>query len=82
MKVPLASAAGLDPPSALLILNHELLELLLELLLSEVTALLALFELGVEAVYLSKIHSLILRLGHLALASLRSLFVNMEGQMA
>jgi hypothetical protein len=29
-----------------------------------------------------KIHSLIFKLGHLALASIRCLFINLEGQMA
>jgi hypothetical protein len=56
--------------------------LFVELLLSEATALLALFELGMAAVNLSKIYSLILKPGHLALASIRSLFVSLEGQMA
>jgi len=82
MIVPVARAAGLDPPTALPILNHQLLQLLIELLVGKIAGFMTTFEFGVAAVCFSKIHSLILRLGHLALASIGCLFVNLEGKMA
>jgi len=80
--VPLASCAGLDPPTVLLILNHQLLQLLVELLVGKSAGFVTPFDLRVTAVCFVKIHSLIFKLGHLALASIRCLFINLEGQMA
>ena len=69
MVVPLSSGAGLDPPTVLLILNHQLLQLLVELLVGKSASFVTPFDLGVTAVCFLKIHFLILRLGHLVLAS-------------
>ena len=69
MIVPLPSWSRLNPPTVLLILNHQLLQLLVELLVGKCASFVTTFDLGVTAVYFVKIHFLILRLGHLALAS-------------
>src|SRR5687768_18611368 len=67
MIVPLARCARLNPPTVLLILNHQLLQLLVELLVGKSAGFVTPFDLGVTAVCFLKIHFLILRLGHLAL---------------
>jgi hypothetical protein len=59
--MPLASLAGLSPPSSFLVLYHELLEFLVKLLMGEVTGLLALRDLGVAAVCFLKIRFVLLR---------------------
>src|SRR5215208_443592 len=69
MIVPLASCARLSPPTVLLILNHQLLQLLVEFLVGKSAGFVTPFDLSVTAVCFVKIHFLILRLGHLALVS-------------
>src|SRR5918994_2736282 len=69
MIVPLASCARLNPPTVLLILNHQLLQLLVELLVGKIAGFVTPFDLGITAICFLKIHLLILRLDHLALAS-------------
>jgi hypothetical protein len=61
MIVPVASFAGLRPPTVLLILNHQLLQLLVILLVGKSAGFVTSFDLGVTAVCFLKIHFLLLR---------------------